>query len=356
MIMKSPPRIFLFVIPLLLFSAGCSKKTGPAGPPPAPVLVGKVEQKTVPVIIKTIGTVEAYAIVAIKSQVNGQVKEIHFSKGQDVKKGDLLFTINSRSFAATLKAAEAQALKTKDNLERNRKLLEEQTISQQEYDDAVAANDEAEAARDRARLDVEYCSITAPIDGRTGDVMVDPGNLVKANDDPVLVTINQITPIYVSFALAEQYLPEVRKHMAEGPLKVKATVPADPNPEEGVASFVDNTVDKTTGTIRMKATFENKDRPLWPGQFVDVLLTVSEEPNATVVPTLAIQAGQSGQYVFVVKADQTAEMRQVVAGRSVDNMTVIEKGVQAGETVVTDGQLRVVPGGKVEIKKALQAS
>ena len=353
MIMKPMNRIVLLVVPLLLLGmVGCSRKAA-SGPLPAPVLVAKAEQKTVPVLIKTMGNVEAYATVAIKAQVTGQMMEMNFQKGQDVKKGDLLFTIDPRSYAATLKAAEALALQTKNNFERNRKLLEEHTISQQEYDNAVAGYQQAEAALDRARLDLQYCSITAPMDGRAGDVMVDPGNLVKANDNPILTTINQISPIYVSFALAERFLPQVRKYMAVEPLKVKAILSSDSDPEEGVVSFVDNAVDTTTGMIRMKATFENGQRHLWPGQFVDVALTVTEEPNVIVVPSVAVQTGQSSQYVFVVKADQTAEMRPVVAGRNIGEEIVIEKGLQPGETVVTDGQLRVMPGGKVEIKSGL---
>jgi len=351
--MKFTRLICFLVTPLLLAVVGCSKKARPSGPPPAPVLVGKAEQKSVPVQVTTIGNVEAYNTVSIKSQVNGPVTEIHFQKGQDVKQGELLFTIDPRPFVAALKAAQASATKAKDDLERSRKLLRENTISQQEYDDAVAAYDGAEAALDMARLNVEYCSIKSPINGRTGDVMVDVGNLVKANDVPILVTINQIEPIYVNFALPEQYLPRVRKYMAEAPLKVQATIPSEPEPEEGVVSFIDNGVDPATGTIRMKATFENQRRRLWPGQFVDVTLTLTEEPNVTVVPSTAIETGQNGQYVFVVKADDTAQMRSVVVGRTVDDITVVEKGVQPGETVVTDGQLRIVPGGKVEIKKGL---
>jgi len=351
--MKFTRPLCVLVAPLLLLGVGCSKKARSSGPPPPPVLVGRAEQTTVPVQVTTIGNVEAYNTVTIKSQVNGPVTEIHFQKGQDVKKGELLFTIDPRPFEAALKAAEAMATKTKDDLTRNRKLLAENTVSQQEYDDALAAYQGAEAALEQARLNVEYCSIRSPIDGRTGDVMVDLGNLVKANDVPVLVTINQIQPIYVDFALPEQYLPQVRKYMADGPLKVQAKVPSEPDPEEGAISFIDNGVDMATGTIRMKGTFENQHRRLWPGQFVDVTLTLTEEPNVTVVPTTAIQNGQNGPYVFVVKAGNTAEMRPVVLGRSMDDITVIEKGVQPGETVVTDGQLRVIPGGKVEIKKGL---
>ena len=354
--MKCFCRTVLFTAPLLLLATSCSRKAAPPTPLPAPVLIGKAEQETVPVQIKMIGNVEAYSTVTIKSQVNGQVTEVHFREGQDVKKGDPLFTIDPRQYVATMKAADALAIKAKDNLERSRKLLEDHTISQQEYDDAQASFQAADAALDRARLDVEFCSISSPIDGRTGDLMVDVGNLVKANDNPALITINQINPIYVNFSLAEQYLPQVRKFMAVDPLKVSVKVPSEAESEEGVVTFVDNGVDTTTGTIHMKATFENKQRRLWPGQFVDVTLTVTEEPNATVVPTVAIQTGQSGQYVFVVKADHTAEMRPVVVGRSVGDETVIEKGVQPGETVVTDGQLRVVLGGKVEIKSGLKAS
>lgn len=353
--MKSLHRVVLLAAPLLLLAVGCFKKAGPSGPPAAPVLVAKVIAKTVPVQIRAIGTVEPYATVSIKAQINGQVTEVLFRDGQDVKKGDPLFTIDPRPFAATLKSAEAMALKARNNLERNRKLLEDHTISQQEYDDAVATAQDAEAALDRARLDLQYCSITAPIDGRTSDVMVNVGNLVKANDNPVLVTINQLTPIYVSSSVPEQYLPDIRKFMATGTLKVQATVQGtQAQTEEGELTFIDNTVEKATGTIRLKATFANAERRLWPGQFVDVALRLTEEPNALTVPSEAIQTGQNGQYVYVVKSDKTAELRPVTVGRTVGSDTVIEKGVQADDTVVTDGQLRVVPGGKVEIKTGLQ--
>jgi len=354
--MKSSLRVTTVAAAVLFLAGGCSQKTAPHAPPVAPVLVGKAERKTVPVDIRMIGNVEAYSTVIIKSQVNGQVTKVHFREGQDVKMGDPLFTIDPRPYIAIMKSAEAMAIKARDDLERDRKLLEEHTISQQEYADALANQQAADAALDRARLDVEFCHITSPIDGRTGNLMVDVGNLVKANDTPALITINQINPIYVSFALPEQYLPQVRDFMAAGPLKVRVKVPAESEPEEGVVTFVDNGVDTTTGTIRMKATFANTRRRLWPGQFVDVVLTLTEEPGATVVPTIAIQTGQNGQYVFVIRPDQTAEMRSVVVGRAVGDETVIQKGVQPGEVVVTDGQLRVVPGGKVEIKSGLNAS
>ena len=202
-----------------------------------------------------------------------------------------------------------------------------------------------------ARIQLGYCSIRAPISGRTGSLLVQQGNIIKANDLPI-VLINQITPIYVTFALPEQNLPEIKKHMMAGALKAEAVIPGDEKPpEQGILTFVDNAVDTATGTIKLKGTFENHEKRLWPGQFVDVVLTLTTRPNAILVPSQAIQTGQEGPYVFVVKPDLTVESRPVAVGHSLDNMTVVAKGLQPGETVVTTGQLRLVAGGKVEIKK-----
>jgi multidrug efflux system membrane fusion protein len=220
---------------------------------------------------------------------------------------------------------------------------------------AAVENAEATVRADRAvvenaRIQLGYCSIRSPMDGRTGSLIIQEGNMIKDND-AIMVVINQINPIYVAISVPEQYLAEIKKYMAEGKLKVEAIIPNDEaRPEEGIITFVDNTVDSATGTIRLKGTFANKEKRLWPGQFVRVFLTLTEKPNAIVVPSQAIQTGQEGQYVFVVKPDLTVESRPVVLGLTLNNETVIQKGLNAGENVVTDGQLRLSPGAKVEIK------
>lgn len=354
----------------LLAVAGCSKRqdSQAAQAVPVPVVVATVVQKTVPVQVRAIGSVESYSTVAIKSQISGEVTAVHFREGQDVRKGNLLFSIDRRPFEAALQQAEAnlardRALAEGARVELNRytKLVEAGVVAQEQYDHfrtqagaADAAVRADLAAVEKAKLDLQYCSIYSPIDGRTGSLMVHAGNLVKANDVPVLVVINQINPIYVNFALPEQYLADVKKYMAAGTLKVRAVIPDDPQrPEQGTLSFIDNAVDSATGTIHMKATFANRERRLWPGLFVNVVLTLTAQPNAIVVPAPALQTGQSGQYVYVVKSDNTVESRLVVPGKTVNNETVIEKGLQPGEVVVTDGQIRLVPKAKVVIKNAV---
>ncbi|MFY9584293.1 MAG: efflux RND transporter periplasmic adaptor subunit [Candidatus Acidiferrales bacterium] len=351
-----------------LIAAGCSRQqAAPPAAPVVPVAVATVVQKSVPVQVRAIGNVEALTTVAIKPQISGQLVGVHFVAGQDVRKGDLLFKIDSRPFEVALQEARANFARDKARAENARiqagryaKLLSEGVVSSQQNDLASSEADALEAlvqadqaAVEKAKLDLQYCAITAPMDGRTGGLLVHRGNLVKANDVPVLAVINQITPIYVRFSVPEQYLADVKKYMAAGKLKVQAVVPEDPKrPEEGVLSFVDNAVDMTTGTILMKATFANQQRRLWPGEYVDVVITLTAQSDAVVVPAQALQTGQNGQYVFVVKSDQTAESRPVVAGRTVEGETIVEKGLRAGETVVTDGQLRLVPGSKVKFKGA----
>jgi multidrug efflux system membrane fusion protein len=218
-------------------------------------------------------------------------------------------------------------------------------------DEVVEAEVQADkAALENDRLQLTYCFIRSPINGRTGSLMVDRGNLIKAQADTPMLIINQIQPVYVLFSVPEPQLPEIRRHMAGGILKVGAFPSGDKNPVQGVLTFVDNTVDVTTGTIRLKATFDNQDERLWPGQFVHVALTLTTEPHALVVSSSAIQTGQDGQYVYVVKRDNTVESRTVVVTRTVGDETVIERGLDPGETVVTDGQLRLIPGASVEIK------
>jgi multidrug efflux system membrane fusion protein len=248
---------------------------------------------------------------------------------------------NSESFAAMVQADKAAIENAQATLRADHAALE----------NARAGVRGSRAAVETARIQLGYCSIRAPISGRTGSLLVQQGNIIKANDLPI-VLINQITPIYVTFAVPEQNLPEIKKHMIAGALKAEAVIPGDEKPpEQGILTFVDNAVDTATGTIKLKGTFENREKRLWPGQFVDVILTLTTRPNAILVPSQAIQTGQEGPYVFVVKSDLTVESRPVAVDRSLDGLTVVARGLQPGETVVTSGQLQLVGGGKVEIKK-----
>lgn len=355
----------------LLFFPACSEKK----PDPSkmkrdrvvPVVVSTVEEKTVPVQRTAIGNVEPYATVSIKSRITGELKQIHFREGQDVNQGALLFTIDPDPFEADLKKAQANqarnmalAKKAEEDLKRYSDLVKKEYISQEQFDQSVT-NLEAlkaqikadQATVETARLQVGYCSIQAPISGRTGSLLADKGNMIKANDDNKnLVVINQIQPIFVAFALPEQQLAVVKNYSAKGKLKVKASISKDQeHPEEGLVTFLDNAIDKTTGTIRLKGTFANKERRLWPGQFVNVVLDLTTQANALVIPSQAIQTGLEGQYVFVINPDQKAESRPVVISRSLNGQTVIEKGLKAGETIVIDGQFQLVSGTKVQIKK-----
>ena len=354
----------VILVSLLFF--GCSSEKEKQKPkPPAPVSVAKAEQKTVPVQVRVIGNVEAYSTVSIKAQINGILETVHFREGQDVKKGQLLFTIDRRPFVAALKQARAalardaaQERYAREQARRYGELIKDGIVTQDQYEqyranaDALAESMHADrAAVDNAAVQLGYCSIRSPIDGRTGNLMVQKGNLVKANDVPVLVTINQVNPIYVTFSVPEKELAGIKKYIAAGNMKVEAYIPNDTGPaEEGTLSFLDNIVDTATGTIKIKGTFANRDRRLWPGQFVNVALTLTSIPNAVVVPTQAIQTGQSGQFVFVVKPDRSVESRPVVTGEVLDGETVVSKGLNPGETVVTDGQLQLVPGSRVQIK------
>jgi multidrug efflux system membrane fusion protein len=359
--------IFIGIFGLLLLavlSSACSKeKSAKPTSAPLPVTVSTTIQKTVPVELRAIGNVQAYSTVTIKSKVGGELVGVHFTEGQDVKKGDLLFMIDPRPYEAALKQAEAnlardlaQAKNAQEDARRYEFLIQKGVVAQQQYEkfrtdsDALEATVLADkAAVENAKIQLGYCSIYSPIDGRTGSLIVQQGNIIKA-EDISLVVINQIIPIYVAFSIPEQFLSEIKKYMALGKLQVEAIVPLnDERPERGVITFIDNTVDSNTGTIRLKGTFANRERKLWPGQFVNVVLTTTTEPNAIVVPSQAIQTGQEGQYVFVVKQDLTVESRPVVVGRTVNGETVVQKGLRADEKVVTDGQLRLYPGAKVEI-------
>ncbi len=335
-----------------------------------PVTAAKVVQKSMPVEIRAIGNVEPSSTVSARSQVAGEVERVYFQEGQEVRKGDLLFTIDRRPFEAALHQAQAnlardqaEAKLARLQSERYQKLFKEGIASQDQFDRARASDEALEGAVradqatvENARILLGYCSIYSPLDGRTGNLMVHPGNVVKANDVS-LVVIHQIRPVYVNFSVPERYLAEIKSRMAAGNLKVVADIPGDARGLlQGVLTFVDNAVDSTTGTILLKGNFTNQDKRLWPGQFVTVVLTLAAQPNAIVVPSRAVQTGQSGEFVFVVKADLTAEMRPIVVGRSLEGETVVEKGLKPGESVVTDGQLRLVPGAKVQIKKVPETS
>jgi multidrug efflux system membrane fusion protein len=357
-------------LPLALAGAavGCSH-TEQAAPAPAavPVVAATAEQKTVPVQVNAIGTVEAYSTVSVKSQITGELMAVHFREGDEVKRGDPLFTIDERPFRVAVEQAQANMTRDQAQLENARaearryaSLFEEGVVAKEKFDqvrtqaDALEAVVKADqAAVDQSQLNLQYCSIAAPLDGRTGSLIVHRGNQVKANDDPPLVVINQLAPIYVNFSIPQQYLSVVKQKMGAGSLKVETIVPDEPGRrEEGTLSFIDNSVDSATGTIRLKATYPNSDRRLWPGQFVNVILTLSEQPNAVVVPSQAIQKSQEGSYIYVIKANKTVDARSVSPGMTYEGWTVVEKGLSPGETVVTDGQLRLTPGMRVEIKPA----
>lgn len=354
------------------FLGSCSNgnSSQPPKKPVAPVSVGTVAQKTVPVLLTAIGNVETVSTIQVKSQIGGILDKVHFKEGQDVAKGSLLFTIDPRQYEAQVKQAEANLAKDKAQLENAREeaqrygeLVKKGYVAREQYEQyrtnaaALEATVNADKAMaENAHLQLKYCYIYSPITGRTGNLIAAEGNLIKASADTSMVVINQIQPIYVTFSLPEQNLPEIKKYMAQGKVTVGAYLSKDDKtPEQGVLTFVDNTVDPTTGTIKLKATFQNAQKKLWPGQFVNVALTLTTQPNALLLPTSAIQTGQSGQFVFVVKKDNTVESRPIAAGRAIGDETVIDKGVTPGETVVTDGQVRLVPGAKVEIKNNVGA-
>jgi membrane fusion protein, multidrug efflux system len=351
------------LISLSLFSCS-AKKAEPPKKPAVPVTVGSAITKDVPVQLKAIGNVEPYSSINIKARIGGELTQVNFIEGQDVNMGQLLFNIDCRTYKTALESAEANLMRDKalekkalEDLRRYTELLKDELVSRSQYD-LVFANAEAakavvsadKSAVENARIQIGYCSIHSPISGRTGSLLVNQGNLIKADDANPLVVINRIQPVYVSFTLPEHNLPQIKKYMSAGRLKVMAFISTEESkPEEGVLTFLDNTVDTATGTIKLKATFSNKDKRLWPGQFVNVVINLAVQADAVVVPSQAVQTGQQGQFVFVVK-DDIAEFRPVIAGVTYEDMTVIEKGLSSGEQVVTDGQMRVIPGGRVEIK------
>lgn len=362
-------------------------------PDPVPVSAQPVEKKSIPIQIRAIGNVEASSTVQIRSLVSGELLKVHFAEGQTVKKGELLFTLDQRPFEAALEQAQANLAKdqaqeavaqavlerdlaqlnnAKKQAERYKELLKQGVVSQELSDQyrlnvetatAVVEADKAslnnaqsilkadQAAIENTKIQLTYTRIQSPMDGRTGNLMVYAGNLVRANDTTPLVTINQVDPVFVSFSVPEKDLNQIKTYRTSSGFGIAANPPDnDKLKVTGQLTFIDNTVDLTTGTIRLKGSFQNAEGLLWPGQFVNVTLTLTTQPDALVVPSRAVQTGQEGPIVYVVEADQTVKIRKVTTGPTVENLTVITSGVQVGETVVTDGHLRLIPGAKVAVK------
>jgi len=361
-----------------------------AGPPVVPVSVAKVSEESVPTEIRVVGSVDASSVVQIKSQIAGQLVKVGFTEGQNVKQGDLMFVIDPRPYQDALEQAEAavardraqiaqseaslardaaQAKYAESDAARNADLVKEGLTSQSQFDQsrnaanvsretvratsasidsAKAALEADQAAAAAAKLNLSYCEIRAPISGRAGNLLVHAGNLVKVND-VALVILHQVEPIFVNFSVPEKHLAEIRQLQAVHPLEVQVYTTDDPaHAATGHLSVIDNTVDSTTGTIHLKAVFDNRDARLWPGQFVTAVLTLGTIRNATVVPAEAVQNSQQGQFVYVVKPDRKVDLRVVALGRSFGKSFVVEKGLAPGETVVTDGQLRLFPGAVVK--------
>jgi multidrug efflux system membrane fusion protein len=349
----------------IVLLSSCSRKvTATPGVEAVPVVAATVSQKDVPVQLHAIGNVLPYSTVTVRAQVTGELTGVFFKEGQDVKKGDLLFTLDRRPYEAALNQAEgtlardlAQAQNADLQARRYATLLEDGVVPKEQYDQmesnrkALEATVRADqAAVENAKVQLQYCSIYSPIDGRTGNLLANQGNLIGANNTS-LVVINQVKPIYVSFALPESQLADVRKYASSGELKMQAVIPNE-KPSEGALTFIDNAVDLTTGTIKLRGTFPNADELLWPGQFVDVMLGLTVRPRAIVVPSQAVQTGEQGQYVFVIQSNMTAELRPVTVDSTMNGQSVIAKGLQAGEQVVTDGQSRLTAGSKVELRPA----
>lgn len=362
--MKSTPYVVL-ALALLVAAAGCKKAQaqGPHGPPPAPVSVAVAAAADVPVYLDEIGRTVALEMVTIQPQVSGRVVERHVADGADVKAGDALFTLDARPYQAQLDAAEATLAQSKATLDlakvdftRAANLLEQKAISQQDYDtnkSAVAVAEarvkQDEAAVQTTKLNLEYCSIRSPLDGRVGQRLVDVGNIVEANKTSLLV-IQKFDPIYADFTVAEKHLAAVQVQMARGPLRVEIRLPeAAGQPVAGELTFLDSSVQQASGTVRLRATAANADRRLWPGQFVKVRLVLDTIKGAVLVPVASLQMSAHGPYVFVVSKDSTAEMRPVKPGQRQGDQVVIAEGVQPGDQVVTTIHPFLMPGGPIAV-------
>jgi multidrug efflux system membrane fusion protein len=342
-----------------------NERKGPKGPPAIPVTVAPVRQEMVPFRLLAIGNVEAYATVSVKARVDGQIVQVGFKEGEPVPKNRVLFNIDARPYEAALRQAEANFLRdtaqkdqARSQEQRYKDLLEKNFVSKEAYaqirtnaDTAEAVAQGSRAALDNAKLNVEYCTIRSPIEGYPGKIQIQLGNLVRASDPLALVVINQVHPIYVNFSVPEQELRAVRGYMSSGPLAVEAVIPgSDKSAASGTLVFVDNAVDPSTGTIKLRAQFKNSENSLWPGQFVNIRITLYDQKDALVVPSRSVQTGPAGQYVFVVKPDMTTELRKVTVARTEGDNAVIASGLEKGEQVVTQGQLRLGAGAKVVVK------
>lgn len=351
---------------VFLASAPAQTSQQPPLAPPIPVLVAPVEREPVPARLDAIGTAQTFATLSVKSRIDAQIAEVKVQDGQYVKAGDTLFLLDNRAAVAQVHQMDAQLARDRAQLvnarrdvERFAPLVQKDFVSRQQYDTAATAAQMLdgsvkadEAGLENAKVLLSYYTIVSPIDGRIGMVMAKAGNSVKANDVPFL-TVNQVKPIYALFSVSERELPGIRAAMAAGPVTVRAIPAGDKGaPVEGKLAFFENNVDVTTGTIALRAVFENQDERLWPGQFVNISLTLSVEADALTVPQAAVQIGQSEPFVFVVKPDNTAEARKVKVSRTVDGKSVIAQGLEAGERVVIDGQLRLNNGSRVNIRGA----
>jgi len=336
------------------------------GPAPVAVTVAEAAQETVPIRVQAIGNVEPYLTVAVKARVDGQIVAVNFREGEEVHKNDVLFRIDPRPYEAALRQAQANALRdraardqARSQERRYQDLLDKNFVSKEAYaqirtnaETAQATARASEAALENARLNLEYCTIRSPLDGYVGKVLLQAGNLVRANDVNPLVVINQVRPVYVSFAVPEQKLPEIRKYQGSSPLRADV-IPPDRNsaPVVGQLVFIDNAVDPSTGTIKLRAQFDNQDAALWPGQFVNVSLRLYEQADAIVIPSQAIQSGPQGQYVYVVGEDMLAQVRPIAVEEIDGERALVSKGLSKGERVVTRGQLRLGPKTRVQIGK-----
>jgi multidrug efflux system membrane fusion protein len=366
----SSPAVFLAAILALAAGlAGCGGNDSEAKPkagagPAVPVLAAAAETRAVPLRLRAAGNVETESSVAIKSRVDGQIVKVHFKDGDDVAQGQVLFQIDPRPFETQLRQAEANLLRSRAQLDyargqeaRYQDLLAKGFVSKEGYaqvrtnlESAQAAVAADQAAIESAKLQLQYATIRAPISGRAGKVLVTEGNLVKANENPPLVVINQISPIFVSFAVPEQHGPAIRAAMGERRLPV--TVAVSGKSVSGELAFVDNAVDPATGTLRLRARFTNSERLLWPGDFLEAALILGEEPGALVIPAAAVQSGPKGSYVFVVKDDQTVDQRPVRVSRTEGDEALVADGLAAGERVVTDGASRLARGTRVSVRAA----
>jgi multidrug efflux system membrane fusion protein len=363
-----PPRLRRTGIALGMALSACSKAQPPP-PPPAPVTVATAHTKTVPIELYAVGQVKAVQTVSVTARVTGAIAKVHFEEGDNVRDGEPLFTLDRRPLEAALREAEGtlardvtQSANAAAQARRYAALWGAGVASRETYlqmqtqyeaFEAVLRADRAAVAI--ARLNLDYATIRAPITGRTGQLLVNQGNLVTANDATPLVVIKQVQPIYVIFALPQDRLPEIRQEAAKGTLDVDVAPPEHPESiANGKLDFLDNAIDTSTGMIALKAVFENANEALWPGQFVGVHLKLKMRPNAVLIPTKAIQTGQTGAHVYVVKPDRTVELRPIDEGPPIESETIVDKGLASGETVVTDGQLRLRPGAKVRVTEGAE--